>query len=490
MSDATRRDETRFALVVTALYAAVVALLSARHEPWTDELNLWLIARDAPGWAGFQKILDHGGHGRLWHTLQWVLARATGSFTAAQALQCAIATSAVWIQARHAPFPRLARALLPLGIFPLFEYGVIARPYGLATALWFTACALWPAARSRPLWAAASLALLCNTTIYGVFATLGMLAAACTAWRAPGSGPAAWRRWTAAALLLVGVGVAGIHMKPGPTATWHIGWRTHWDADQARETLHATTRVLVPALPARRQFRERHRLDDHRDASAALALVALAGVAFLLAPQPPALALWIGTAAPTLAFAYAKDLVGTRHLGVVFLAFVGAAWIAACDPRAERRRRWRETALSAVLALHAAAGVQAAATDWAHPFSASRATGRWLRAHVPPDVPIVGHAHVFVTPVSYYLGRPIWYPDWEAPGTFHYHRAGARDATAEDAFVAARRLGAGAGGEAIVVLTGWPSSPPPDAEALARFPDAIVRREIYEIYRVRVPAER
>jgi len=152
VSDATRRDETRFALVVTALYAAVVALLSARHEPWTDELNLWLIARDAPGWAGFQKILDHGGHGRLWHTLQWVLARATGSFTAAQALQCAIATSAVWIQARHAPFPRLARALLPLGIFPLFEYGVIARPYGLATALWFTACALWPAARSRPLW--------------------------------------------------------------------------------------------------------------------------------------------------------------------------------------------------------------------------------------------------------------------------------------------------------------------------------------------------
>jgi hypothetical protein len=490
VSDASRRDEARFALGVTAAYGVILALLALRHEPWGDELNLWLIARDAPGWTAFQQIVDHGGHGRLWHTLQWLLARVTGSFAAAQALQWAIATTAVWIQARFAPFPRYARALLPLGLFPLLEYGVIARPYGLGMALWFAACAVWLAARWRPLRSAALLALLCNTTVYGVFAAAGMTAAAAVAWRRPGGRPPAGRLRAAAALLLLGVAVAGVHMKPSPTATWRAEWRTGWDTAQARETLHATTRVLAPALPARVKFRERHRLDERRGASAGLALAGLAGTALLLWPQPPALALWVATAVPTLAFSYAKDLLGGRHLGVLFLAFVGAIWIADVDPRGARRRRLREGVLTAALVLHAAAGLQAFATDWAQPFSASRNAGRWLRDHVPPEVPIVGHSHIFVTPVTYYLGRPIWYPDWEESGTFHYHRADARDATLDDAFAAARRLAAEAGGEAIVVSTRRPASPPLDAEELARFPDAIVRRETYSIYRVRAPAPR
>ncbi len=490
MSAAPRRDEARFALGVTAAYGVLLALLAMRHEPWTDELNLWLIARDAPDWTAFQQIVDHGGHGRLWHTLQWLLARVTESFAAAQALQWAIATAAVWIQARFAPFPRHARALLPLGLFPLLEYGVIVRPYGLGMALWFAACAAWPTARRRPLRSAALLALLCNTTVYGVFAAVGMAAAAAVTWRRPGARPAPVRLRAALALLLLGVAVAGVHMKPSPTATWRADWRTRWDAAQARDTLHAATRVLAPALPARVKFRERHRLDQERGASAGLALAGLGGTALLLTPQPPALALWIAASVPTLGFSYTKDLLGGRHLGVLFLALVGAIWIADVDPRGARRRRLRVGLLTAALVLHAAAGLQAFATDWAQPFSASRDAGRWLREHVPPDVPIVGHAHVFVTPVTYYLGRPIWYPDWEQPGTFHYHRAGAREATADDAFAAARRLAAEAGGEAIVVLTGWRANAPRGAEELARFRNAIVRRETYSVYRVRTPAPR
>ena len=46
MPDGNRKLETGVRWALFLAYAAVTFVLTLRHEPWADELQAWLIARD------------------------------------------------------------------------------------------------------------------------------------------------------------------------------------------------------------------------------------------------------------------------------------------------------------------------------------------------------------------------------------------------------------------------------------------------------------
>jgi len=486
--------ERRFRYAVVAAFAVLQLVLLDFHEPWRDELNLWLIARDVPDFGAFWDILDHGGHGRLWHSGVWLLARLTEDVLAARLLQAIIATAGVAVFVRFAPFGKPYRALFPLGYFPLFEYGAIARPYGLGMLLLFAACAAWSTRPRRPVRLAALLGLLANTTVYGVFASVGMAVAWSTAHRRAlraGSESAPSRQSLAAAagLLLALLGAALVHMHPAATATFSSEWHLGWEPERAVGALRASHAAVAPLLPLRREFRNAHVLDAWPTLSAGLGAALVVGTALLFWPQIPALALWLGTSAVTAAFTYAKGPHAARHMGVLFLVWVASAWLAEIDPARARHRRARRAALAAVLVLHAAAGLQALAFDIRFPFSASRAAGSWLRENVPPDRPLIGHPHPMLSPVAYWAGRPFWSAEWNGPATYHYFHSGAlapeRDAVVEAALDLANRDGR----EAYLVFTRPRRKLPPDSELVARFDQAILPSERYFVYRIPAAAQ-
>ena len=164
------------ALTFTA-YIAVVVIVMCFHEPWFDEAQSWLIARDS-SFADLLTLRPHyEGHPPLWTLLLSIPAKTGVPYEIGLKgvqLLCA-ALLGGWLIFR-APFNRLAIVLLPFTYFLCFQYGVTSRPYALLCAALLMAAHYWKQADSKPsnTWKLAlSLMLMCAISAYGVAIAAG-----------------------------------------------------------------------------------------------------------------------------------------------------------------------------------------------------------------------------------------------------------------------------------------------------------------------------
>ena len=106
-------------------------------------------------------------HPPLWYVMTWVLARFTGDLHAMQLLSLAIGTATAYLFASRAPLPLLHRALFCFGYFPLFEYTLISRSYGLDLFFVVLSALSTPSDPRRVPRLALTLALLANVHLLG-----------------------------------------------------------------------------------------------------------------------------------------------------------------------------------------------------------------------------------------------------------------------------------------------------------------------------------
>lgn len=164
------------ALTLSA-YLVVVAIVMCFHEPWFDEAQSWLIARDS-SFADLLTLRPHyEGHPPLWTLLLSIPAK-TGvpyeiGLKGVQFLCAALLGG--WLIFR-APFNRLTIALLPFTYFICFQYGVTARPYALLCVSLLMVAHYWKYADSKPsnTWKLVlSLVLMCAISAYGIAIAAG-----------------------------------------------------------------------------------------------------------------------------------------------------------------------------------------------------------------------------------------------------------------------------------------------------------------------------
>ena len=167
-------------------YIAVVVVVMCFHEPWFDEAQSWLIARDS-SFADLLTLRPHyEGHPPLWTLLLSITAK-TGvpyeiGLKGVQILCTALLGG--WLIFR-APFSKLAVFLLPFTYFLCFQYGVTSRPYALLCTALFMVAHYWKQSDSKPsdTWKLAlSLVLLCAISAYGIALAAGFALA--WIWRA------------------------------------------------------------------------------------------------------------------------------------------------------------------------------------------------------------------------------------------------------------------------------------------------------------------
>jgi hypothetical protein len=82
-----------WAALVTVIFFVVVALGMAHHEPWRDELQAWMIARDSGSLPELFQNIRYEGHPAGWHLLLFVLSRVTRNPAAMQNLDDVCADS-------------------------------------------------------------------------------------------------------------------------------------------------------------------------------------------------------------------------------------------------------------------------------------------------------------------------------------------------------------------------------------------------------------
>ncbi len=115
----------------------MLAFNIAYHEPWVDEAQAWLLARDSSLLELWTKLLRYEGSPGLWHTLLHFCIRLGVPYAGIDVISGVAVFAAICVLLRYAPFPLPIRLLLPFTFFLSYQYAVIARNYALVPVLLF-----------------------------------------------------------------------------------------------------------------------------------------------------------------------------------------------------------------------------------------------------------------------------------------------------------------------------------------------------------------
>jgi hypothetical protein len=441
------REPAWIAIGIAATFFVLTLIQVSNHVMWRDEIRTWQVCAPASGLVQLWHDMRYEGVPVLWYWIVFALTRLTNNPFAMQFVHALIATATIYLVARFAPFSLAARVLFALGYFPFFEYAAITRNYALVFLFLVIACVLI----SRPrlnIWALAGVMfVLTQVSIWGAgFAGLMMLA---------GAGKIVWqgerfsRVILPVALVLLGVALCVIEVRPGPGPTFVGSWR---DAPPVRRVLGsfaAVYRGWFPIPAWSEHFWNTNILDgwlridpsdnaaqEHAETTwlgvqAVLGVAALAGALLLVSRRPLALGVLLAGCAALIGFEYLFR-GAARHHGHLFMLLIAASWLAQTTPAwttdaptaarstlSARLDRLRQPALLALLIVNAIAGIGAATAGMILPFSATRATADYIRKTYDPGINLFGVLDYCTSPIAQWLGRPIYFPQMHRAATYN-----------------------------------------------------------------------
>ncbi|MBY6239771.1 hypothetical protein [Methylosinus sp. Sm6] len=304
----------------SALAGVVIALqawLVLAHVAWRDEAQAYLLATQ-PRLSDLFASLHYEGHPALWHLLLRGAALIAPSLVALKLVQLPIALATDWIIWFRAPFGPWLRLSLLTSYFLLFEYGVIARSYGLGALLLFAFLALRASG-----WRWAILALMANVSLHlmllsGVLVATPFLGDRRETWpRIDARFIAGFALWTAACVAALATMWPAPDARPAvsplPEALMNLMMALHW--------------ASASVLPGLRLW------GIGLAAPASLWLGAAAAVlgAAALASRPRHAAIWLGFYGVILSLSTLVYPAYGRHVGLWTLLLVALLWIAAED---------------------------------------------------------------------------------------------------------------------------------------------------------------
>ena len=381
-------------------YASAVLVAVAHHEPWADEAQSWVIARD----LSFGRMLFHEMHYEvspgLWQSILWIAQHVFHApYPAMNWIAAAFAIAGAALLIFCAPFPRIVRYLMASSFYISYQYAVIARPYVML--LLFAAAAAIFYRRRRLLLMSASLALLTLVSVHGAVLAGAIFASA------------AWREATQ--------------------------WRS-LAPQQCRTCLLALAIFVVAivllfaiALPARdvvavNPFRggSLHKLVTVLEN----ALVNPWYLAVPLLLVIAAFAVWrrqtivFGLGVVGLIVFQAFFYGGPHHEGTIVIALIVALWIAWPDP-SERMPDWFKPSIFAavlcgIFAVQTVWAVRAWRTDYALPYSGAADMAAYLHQIGAQPAEISGFTY-FAVALQPYFDHNI-YANW--PTAYVHHAQG------------------------------------------------------------------
>jgi hypothetical protein len=424
----------------TALAHAFVALLivvdvirTLRHGMWRDEMDTFVIALRSSSLWNLVPKLYYEHHPALWYSLVWLVTRVTTNPMSMQILHVGLAIGVWVIIYVWSPFSRIEKLLLLLSYFLFWEYFVISRDYVLIALIAFAFIAL---RERRPrleliLWLL--LGLLANAHLYGAIWSIALatMLALDGVRRRSVSMPGA-----AIYLILLLFAIATVAQPAEFSVTHDVRFNiSRFDADATtpigafvpfkiewvRDAIAFVSRPGTAAIP------------HFWNSDPAVQFIALTHadtahpVRLALLFAAPIAACWLVTRDALLVLEFALVYLGivvfeniwnypgtARHHGIVFLAFIAAAWSARARQPSAIRSRWL---LVAILLVNAFGGVLTLASAL-RPFSEGRDTAAWIKQNNLANAFLIGSQDMRIVTIAGYLGRSIYYLECECSDVY------------------------------------------------------------------------
>lgn len=146
------------------IYLATVT--GSHHEPWADEAQAWLIARDSTYWDIIIKYARYEGTPCLWHLILKTLILAGLKYKYLYLVSVFFSALGVFLLIFKSEFPAYIKIAFPFSYYILYQFTVVARSYCLILpALCFVAM-IYKKRFAKPWLYSIALLLLSQICIY------------------------------------------------------------------------------------------------------------------------------------------------------------------------------------------------------------------------------------------------------------------------------------------------------------------------------------
>lgn len=161
--------------VVWAVYILGVIAITAFHEPWFDEAEAWVIARDASFKDMLFLIPHYEGHPPFWDLYLAIFARGGLPYDfGLKAATILIDAVAVLILLKKAPFCKLVRYMIPFNYFLFYHYGVMSRCYCFMFLGFVLMAVYFKEREKRPIPFILAMCMVCMSSAYGLLFCFGI----------------------------------------------------------------------------------------------------------------------------------------------------------------------------------------------------------------------------------------------------------------------------------------------------------------------------
>lgn len=162
-------------LILLAFVAQLVVMVP-RHEPWFDEAQAWLVARDISLGELFVYQLRYEGSPGLWHVVLMVPAKLGLPYFTIQLIGAGFAVATAALVAFRSPFPWFVRVGVLFSFVVGYQYAVVARSYTMAPLMLFLAALAWPGRWQRVGRLTLALAGVATISLHGFLIAGGIAA--------------------------------------------------------------------------------------------------------------------------------------------------------------------------------------------------------------------------------------------------------------------------------------------------------------------------
>ena len=161
--------------MVFSTYVVLLSIAVLRHEPWFDEAQAWLLARDSNLYDLLVKYMRYEGSPALWHLILFIPAKLQLPYKTLNIISGLIAASSVFLFIRYSPFPTIIKVLYPFTYFAFYQYAVVARSYALIPLLLFLIAMAYDKKIEKPYIYILLTCLLANVSLHGLIIAMGLV---------------------------------------------------------------------------------------------------------------------------------------------------------------------------------------------------------------------------------------------------------------------------------------------------------------------------
>lgn len=158
-------------LFILITWLLLVVLISSHHELYRDEVRAFSIAANADSFVDLSKDLKNEGHPVIWYYLLKIVYEIIQTPISLKILAIIVSFIAILLFYIKSTFQVWQKILFLFGFFPIFEYTVMARNYGISMLFMFLFAVFYNQKVKRPVILGIILCLLANTNAHSLIFT-------------------------------------------------------------------------------------------------------------------------------------------------------------------------------------------------------------------------------------------------------------------------------------------------------------------------------